>query len=399
MLTSKIKEWQLLLLLACIQFSNILDFVIMMPLSPRLMDVFKINPAEFGFLVSSYAFSAGISGILGAFFLDRFDRRIALNTCYAGLTIATLFCAVVHTYPLLMAARIMAGAFGGLTGAIVFAIVGDLIPYERRGKATGIIMSAFSLASVIGVPIGLWLAELYNWNAPFFGLFGFSAVTLVFAHFYTPSVKGHLSSLAKHPLKTLETLFFNKNHLTAFALITMMMFGGFSVIPFIAPYLVANVGITNTELSYLYILGGGFTVFTARIIGSLADKFGKPLIFAIIAIISILPILALTNLPRVPLYITLTVTTCFFVFVSGRFTPAMAMITASVHPLNRGSFMSMISSIQQIASGLAASLSGVIIQKTANGELAEFPTVGIVASIATIAAILISTRLKTVTSE
>ena len=234
-----------------------------------------------------------------------------------GFTIATLFCAVVHTYPLLMAARIMAGAFGGLTGAIVFAIVGDLIPYERRGKATGIIMSAFSLASVIGVPIGLWLAELYNWNAPFFGLFGFSAVTLVFAHFYTPSVKGHLSSLAKHPLKTLETLFFNKNHLTAFALITMMMFGGFSVIPFIAPYLVANVGITNTELSYLYILGGGFTVFTARIIGSLADKFGKPLIFAIIAIISILPILALTNLPKVPLYITLTVTTCFFVFVSG----------------------------------------------------------------------------------
>lgn len=191
----------------------------------------------------------------------------------------------------------------------------------------------------------------------------------------------------------------NKNHLTAFALITMMMFGGFSVIPFIAPYLVANVGITNTELSYLYILGGGFTVFTARIIGSLADKFGKPLIFAIIAIISILPILALTNLPKVPLYITLSVTTCFFVFVSGRFTPAMAMITASVHPLNRGSFMSMVSSVQQIASGLAASLSGVIIQKTADGQLAEFPTVGIVASISTIVAILISTRLKTVSSE
>ncbi|MBK8397623.1 MAG: MFS transporter [Leptospiraceae bacterium] len=399
MLPTKIKEWQLLLLLACIQFSNILDFVIMMPLSPRLMDVFKISPAEFGFLVSSYAFSAGISGILGAFFLDRFDRRIALNTCYAGLTVATLICGVVHTYPLLMAARIMAGAFGGLTGAIIFAIVGDLIPYDRRGKATGIIMSAFSLASVIGVPVGLWLAEIFNWNAPFFALFGFSAVTLVFAHFYTPSVKGHLSSFAKHPLKTLETLFLNKNHLTAFALITMMMFGGFSVIPFIAPYLVANVGITNTELSYLYILGGGFTVFTARIIGSLADKFGKPLIFAIIAIISILPILALTNLPKVPLYITLSVTTCFFVFVSGRFTPAMAMITASVHPLNRGSFMSMVSSVQQIASGLAASLSGVIIQKTADGQLAEFPTVGIVASISTIVAILISTRLKTVSSE
>jgi predicted MFS family arabinose efflux permease len=137
MLPIKIKEWQLLLLLACIQFSNILDFVIMMPLSPRLMEVFNISPAEFGFIVSSYAFSAGISGILGAFFIDRFDRRIALNTCYAGLTLATLLCGVVHTYPLLVMARIMAGAFGGLTGAIIFAIIGDLIPYERRGKATG----------------------------------------------------------------------------------------------------------------------------------------------------------------------------------------------------------------------------------------------------------------------
>ena len=399
MQTTKIKEWQLLLLLACIQFSNILDFVIMMPLSPRLMDVFKITPAEFGFLVSSYAFSAGFSGILGAFFLDRFDRRIALNTCYAGLTLATLFCGVVHTYPLLMTARIMAGAFGGLTGAIVFALIGDLIPYENRGKATGVVMSAFSLASVIGVPVGLWLAELFNWNAPFYALFGFSAVILVFAHLYTPSVKGHLSSLAKHPLKTLETLFLNKNHLTAFALITMMMFGGFSVIPFIAPYLVANIGISNTELSYVYILRGGFTVFTARFIGSLADKFGKPPVFAIITLISILPILTITNLPKVPIYVTLTVTTCFFVFVSGRFTPALAMITASVHPLNRGSFMSMVSSIQQIASGLAASLSGVIIQKTADGQLAEFPTVGIVATVATILAIIVSRNLKIVTSE
>ena len=396
MLPIKIKEWQLLLLLACIQFSNILDFVIMMPLSPRLMEVFKISPAEFGFIVSSYAFSAGISGILGAFFIDRFDRRFALNTCYAGLTLATLLCGVVHTYPLLVMARIMAGAFGGLTGAIIFAIIGDLIPYERRGKATGVVMSAFSLASVIGVPAGLYLAELFNWNAPFFGLFIFSAIVLGFAHLYTPSVKGHLSTLAKHPLKTLEILFINKNHLIAFSLITMMMFGGFSVIPFIAPYLVANIGITNNELGFVYILGGGFTVFTARIIGILADKFGKPLVFAIIAFISIIPILAVTNLPRMPLYVTLTVTTCFFVFVSGRFTPAMAMITASVHPVNRGSFMSMVSSIQQIASGLAASLSGIIIQKTADGQLTEFPKVGLVAASATLIAIYISTRIKTV---
>lgn len=399
MLPIKIKEWQLLLLLACIQFANILDFVIMMPLSPRLMDAFAISPAQFGFLVSSYAFSAGFAGILGAFFIDRFDRRFALNSCYAGLTIATLLCGVVHTYPLLMVARILAGAFGGVTSAIIFAIIGDLIPYERRGKATGVVMSAFSLASVIGVPVGLYLADLFNWNAPFIGLFIFSSVVLVFAHFFTPSVSGHLSSMAKHPIKTLEVLFLNKNHLIAFSLITMMMFGGFSVIPFIAPYLVTNIGISNLELSYVYILGGAFTVVTSRIIGTLADKFGKPRIFAIIAFTSILPILAITNLPKVPIYITLTVTTSFFVFVSGRFTPAMAMITASVHPHNRGSFMSMVSSVQQIASGLAASLSGIIIQRTANGQLSEYPKVGIVALVATILAIWISSRLKTVTSE
>ncbi len=395
----KIKEWQLLSLLACIQFANILDFVIMMPLSPKLMEAFSISPAEFGFIVSSYAFSAGFAGILGAFFIDRFDRRFALNSCYAGLTIATLLCGLVHSYSLLLMARILAGAFGGLTSAVTFAIIADLIPYERRGKATGIVMSAFSLASVIGVPIGLYLAYLYNWNAPFIGLTVFSCVVLVFAHFYTPSVKGHLSSMAKHPLKTLEVLFLNKNHLIAFSLITMMMFGGFSVIPFIAPYLVKNIGISNLELSYVYILGGAFTVFTSRLIGSLADKFGKPRTFAIVAFISMIPILGITNLPKVSIYLTLAVTTCFFVFVSGRFTPAMAMISASVHPLNRGSFMSMFSSVQQIASGLAASLSGFIIQKTPDGQLTEYPTVGLVAVIATIIAIWISTKLKTVTAE
>jgi predicted MFS family arabinose efflux permease len=396
-----LKESHLLLLLASIQFTHILDFVIIMPLGPRFMDVFKINPQEFGFIVSSYTFSAGLAGIIGTGFVDRFDRKAVLNTAYLGFVLGTYLSAISPDYKMLLLARIVSGAFGGILGAMVFSILGDVIPYERRGKASGIIMSAFSFASVIGVPLGLYLASQFNsWAAPFWGLAILSTFILLFSHFIMPSVKTHINKLENHSVyKVYMIILKDSNHLKAFMLIISMMFAGFSVIPFISPYMVSNVGVSEKDLSYLYFFGGAATIFTARIIGTFADKFGKYKVFSIIAALSTIPIYIITNLSVVPLYHALVASTLFFILVSGRFIPALAMITSSVLPRNRGGFMSLNSSFQQIASGMASIIAGMILVKNQDGTMSNYQYVGYMAMCSTFLAIYIGSKLTVATEH
>src|SRR3954454_8516755 len=190
--TKAINERLLLFVLAAIQFTTVVDFLIIMPLGPQYMRVFAINPGQFGLIVSAYAVSAGICGIAASFFLDRFDRKLALLSLYSGFTIGTLFCALAPTYPLLVAARVVAGAFGGVAGALILAIVGDVVPEERRGAAMGLVMSSFSVASVCGVPLGLLLASRLNWHVPFFALSVLCLVVFISAALVMPSLKSHL---------------------------------------------------------------------------------------------------------------------------------------------------------------------------------------------------------------
>lgn len=391
------REAALLFILACIQFTHILDFMIIMPLGPQLIRIFAIEPSSFGLIVSSYTFSAGVSGFISALFIDKFDRKTFLLLTYTGFLIGTLFCGLANSFITLLLARIVAGGFGGLINACIFAMIGDKIPYERRGKATGVIMSAFSLASVLGVPIGLYLASHIHWRFPFYMLSALSLVFLISTFFYLPPFRDHIQRNlvhVQHPLRTLLAIFRNHNHLWSFSLIMLMMMAGFTVIPYIAPYLVFNAGLSEQNLSYIYLLGGATTLFTARIIGKSADKFGKAFVFRIIAAISMLPILAITHIGRVPTLYILTITTFFFIFVSGRMVPAMAMITSSVHPENRGGFMSINSALQQIAAGLASLYSGLVLQKTDTGQLQNYDLVGYTACLFTILCILISNKLK-----
>ncbi len=396
----KFNEKWLLLTLAGIQFTHILDFVIIMPLGPQFMRVFQIDPQQFGFIVSSYTFSAGLFGVLGTIIIDKFDRKAVLNSAYLGFILGTLYCAIADTYIVLLIARIVSGAFGGILGAMTLAIVGDLIPYERRGKATSIIMASFSLATVMGVPIGLYLATKFSWKSPFIALTILSIFILVISHFTMPSVRNHIQSQSDVSLlQNFWNILKEKNHLKSFGLISMMMFAGFSVIPFISPYLVANIKISESDLPLVYFLGGGVTFFTARIIGILSDKFGKKEVFSLIALISILPILLITNLPEVPLYSALLVTTLFFVFVSGRFIPAMALMTGSVVPEKRGGFMSLNSSIQQISSGIASTISGAVIVKSNTGELLHYWKIGVLATIATLLCIYLARKIQLVSQS
>src|SRR5450759_2249595 len=267
---SERKEWMLLAVLASIQFTNLMDFVILMPLGPQLMRVFSISPQEFGLIVSAYTFSAGIVGIIGAMFIDQFDRKSVLLTVYAGFAMSNFLCAVAPSYEWLLFGRIIAGEFRRMMGATVFAVVGDVIPEIRRGAAMGTVMTSFSRATVAGVPVGLFLANTFGWHIPFFMLTVSSSIVLTIGYFVLPQIRGHLVHRTDaSPLRLLVELVKDRNHLNAFAFISSVVIAGFSVIPYLSPYLVSNVGLPEHDLSLIHFFGGGATIFTSRFIGRL----------------------------------------------------------------------------------------------------------------------------------
>ncbi len=393
------KEKLLLYTLATIQFTAIMDFMIVMPLGPQLMRLFDINPSQFGIIVSSYTFAAGFTGLVGAFFIDRFDRKTALLFNYIGFSIGTILCALAPTYEWLVAARIVTGLFGGVMGALVMSIVGDVVPEFRRATAMGIVMTSFSVASIFGVPFGLFLADLAGWHMPFYFLGFMGLIVSGIIYKVVPSVNTHMTKERPSPVQVIKNVFGSKMQVRALIFMFVLILGHFSIIPYISPYLVANVGFPESYLKYMYLLGGAATIFTSPYIGRLADKYGKPKILTIIALISLIPVLAITNMPHVSVWIVLTSSTMFFIFISGRMVPSMALVTSSVTTQHRGSFMSINSSAMQLASGTASFLSGLVIAKSAGGEILNYSYVGYGAVVFTLAAILIARKIEPVSQE
>jgi predicted MFS family arabinose efflux permease len=391
----KLDERLLLFVLAAIQFTAVVDFLIILPLGPQYMRVFSISPAHFGVIVSSYAISAGISGIAAGFFLDRFDRKRALLGLYLGFTLGTLFCALAPTYHLLVAARAVAGAFGGVVGALILAIVGDVIPEARRGAAMGLVMSSFSVASICGVPIGLVLASHINWHVPFFVLAGLSLLVLGAAAWIMPSLRGHLARVRdEHPVARTLAVLSRPDHQMAFLFMFLLTFTGFVVFPNIANYMVMNVGLTEKQLPLIYLFGGLCTVFSMNWIGRWADRSDKLRVFVLMSLSATIPLVAITNLPRVHLLIAVGTSTLLWICMSGRMVPAMSMMTASIEAQYRGGFMSINSSVQQFAAGLAAYLSGQIMAQTPSGELTHFPAIGALSVVCALTCIYLARYLK-----
>ena len=388
-------ERLLLLTLASINFTTVVDFLIVLPLGPQYMRVFNLTPAQFGLIVSSYALSAGIAGVAASFFLDRLDRRPALLALYLGFGLGTLFCAMAPTYPLLVTARIVAGAFGGVSGALILAIIGDVIPAARRGAAMGMVMSAFSVASIVGVPLGLLLASHLNWHVPFYGLAGLSVVVWLLTLRAMPALQGHLHHATdEHPIKRTLAVLRHKDHQRAFVFMAVLTVSGFVVFPYLSNYMVANVGLTEKQLPLIYLFGGLCTIFSMNWIGRWADRSGKRLVFIIMSLCATIPIFALTNLPRVPLALAISTSTLLMICMSGRMVPAMALMTGSIEARYRGGFMSINSSVQQFSCGLAAYASGRIIGQSATGELTRFPWVGLISVSCILSCIFLSRFLK-----
>ncbi|MEO8753588.1 MAG: MFS transporter, partial [Casimicrobiaceae bacterium] len=251
------RELLLLLTLAGMQFTNIVDFMIVMPLGPQFMRLFEIDPQHFGFLVSAYTFAAAASGFVAAFWIDRFGRKRALLVMYTGFIVATTLCGFAPSFATLLAARIVAGVFGGVIGALVLTIVADVVPYARRARGTAIVAAAFSLAAVLGVPLGLWFAAHFSWRAPFLVLAAFSVLVWIVAWRLVPALDAHVAGeVRRNPVAQLRAIFGVRNHLRAFGFMIALMMSVFLIVPFIAAYNVANVGLLESELPYIYFAGG-----------------------------------------------------------------------------------------------------------------------------------------------
>lgn len=389
------QEKLLLAVLASIQFSSIVDFMIMMPLGPQLMRIFGVTPHQFGLLVSSYTFCAGVSGFAAAFFMDKFDRKKNLLFFFLGFSIGTIACALSSNYETLLLARGLTGVFGGVLSSLVMSIVSDAISYERRGAAMGIIMTAFSMASVVGVPLSLYLANLWSWHTPFMALGILSLVLSGVIWKAVPEMRAHLQNQTKEPMyRSITRILQNSNQVKALVFMSAVIFGHFCIIPFMSPSLVANAGMTEAQLPLMYMCGGILTIFTSPYIGKLADRFGKHKIFFWGALATLIPYFIISHLGPTPLPLVLTVTSFMFVVSGGRMIPASAMVSGTTSPQNRGSFMSIVSCVQQLSSALASYIAGIVIVKNeTTGRLDHFEVVGYIAIVTTFVAIYLSNRI------
>jgi predicted MFS family arabinose efflux permease len=391
------REALVLSLLAGVQFCHILDMMVVAPLAPQFMRLWGISAQQFAALVSIYGLAAAVSGVLASLVIDRFDRRGALLAVLAVFVGAALASALAPSYATLLAARGLAGASAGVMGSIVMAIIGDLIAPERRGRAMGLVMSAFPVVSVLGVPLSLAVAAHWSWHMPFWMIAVLATPVWLGIAARVPPVRAHLAvPRAGGLVAGFVGLVRVVNHRRALATMFVFSFSGFMVFPFLSAYQVGNVGISESELAWVFLASGLATFFTARLIGRLADRHGKRRMFVILALISILPLTAITAFPPAPLWALIAVSVPFMVFMSGRYIPLLALVTLCVAPPVRGAFMSLTAATQSLAAGLAPLAAGAIMGAAADGRLVGFWRVGLASAVLTVLCIALARRLALV---
>lgn len=370
----------LLLLLASINFTHILDFMIMMPLGNYLMPYFQISPQQFSLLVAAYTISAGVSGFIAAFFVDGFDRKRVLLFGYSGFLLGTIACGFAPSYATLLAARLVAGLFGGLIGAQVLSIISDTFVYERRGQAMGAVMSAFAIASTLGVPFSLYLANLISWHAPFLlvGTLGIVLIPLIIL--FVPAMNAHIKPHAERPrrLDALLSVWQHPRQRLALLFSGLIMMGHFLIVPFINPFMEYNQGYSKAQTPLVYLVGGVCSFFAANGLGKLADRYGKLKVFLCCVLLALPLVLFITHMPHIPLAVVLTFFGVWFILSTGRGVTAQALVSNVVKPEHRGSFMSFNSSVQQLGTSAASLLAGFIVLKGSHGEILRYGWLGYV---------------------
>jgi len=366
-------------LLVFIQFTIILDFMIISPLGAVLMPALSITPSQFGLVVSVYAFSAGISGFLTAGFLDRYDRKKLLLFFYGGFILATLFCGLAPTYPLLLAARTMTGIFGGVLGSIVMAIATDLFQFEVRGRVMGLLQTAFAASQILGLPAGIFFSNHWGWHAPFLMIVAVATPVGIFALRKMQPVAEHLKlRVDRHPFHHLLQTLSTPAYLIGFGSTAFLSIGGFMMMPFMSAFTVNNLGIPIGKLPMIYLITGIASMAIGPIVGRLSDRFGKYQTFLFGATLSTVLVVYYTHLEVTPLYAVIAINAVLFLGIFTRMIPAQALVASLPSPDSRGAYMSVSSSIQQMAGGFGSIVAGLIIVQETSGRIVHFDRLGFV---------------------
>lgn len=403
-------ERTLLLVLAAIQFTNIVDFMIMMPMGDILKKELSIGPQQYGFLVSSYGIAAFVTAFAGVFYLDNLDRRKALLTAYFGFMIGTLSSAILPNtsdeelnYMLFILTRVITGLTGGLLGGLVMSIIGDAIPIERRGRAMGVVTISFSLAAILGMPVALTLVDVFdnNWHVPFYGVTLLALPIWLLAFKSIPPMAEHLKNRTHYDrTAAIRWAVKSREQRNALLFTVLLVLGQFTVISFMTPFYINNVGLLQSDIKWIYLVGGAATVVSGFAIGRMVDRIGRFRVFTVAALLSIVPVLVITHLPQVPLWVVLVIAAFFFVLISGRMIPANTIATTVVNPEQRAGFMSLNSAMMSLASGSSGIISGLIIsQADENSPLMHFEWVGYLAALSTILSLVVVRILKRIADE
>jgi predicted MFS family arabinose efflux permease len=371
-------------LIAVLQFTIILDFMILSPLGAMIIPALRITPAQFGLLVSSYAFSAAASSILAAGFTDRYDRKRLLLFFYAGFALGTLLCALARSYHFLLFARMVTGLFGGVIGSIVLAITTDLFDYRLRGRVMGFVQTAFAASNVLGLPLGLLLSNRWGWNAPFLLIVASCVAVAAVIMVAVKPIDAHLKAHPDHsPLHHLLHTVSIPRYLQGFATTGLLMVGGFMLMPFASAFTVNNLGIALDRLPLIYMVTGICSMIAGPLIGRASDIHGKFRVFAFGCVATVIMVLIYTHLGITPIGLVMLVNVLLFIGVSSRMIASQAIVSAIPSPLDRGSYMSVSASVQQLSGGLAAIAGGLIVTQDASGAIEHFEVVGYVLVVTT----------------
>lgn len=376
-------------LLAFLQFTIILDFMILSPLGAILMPALKITTSQFGAVVSGYAVSAALSGFLTAGFADKFDRKKLLLFFYGGFVIGTLLCGLAPSYEFLLGARIVTGLFGGVIGSIVFAILTDLFPLQQRGRVMGFLQTAFAASQVLGLPAGLYLSNHWGWHMPFMMIVAVSTIAGFFILYYLKPITGHLSlqsdkSPFQHLLHTLKV----PRYILAFSVTGLLSIGGFMIMPFSSAFTVNNLGLHQDDLPLIYLITGIASILIGPMVGRASDRFGKFNVFIFGTLVSIGLVLVYTHLGVTPLPVVILVNTIMFIGIFSRMIPSQALISGIPDASNRGAFMSVSASLQQLAGGLGSIIAGMIVVQQADGMILHFEEIGYVMTVLSLIALV-----------
>lgn len=367
-------------ILALLQFTVVLDFMVLSPLGAILMPELSISTSQFGLVVSAYAFSAGASGLCAAGFADKFDRKKMLLFFYIGFVFGTLSCGIANSYQALLGARIITGLFGGVVGSITFAIIADIFKMEVRGRVMGFVQMASAASQVLGIPIGLHLATRLNWHAPFLMIAGVSMIVGVAIILKLKPVTAHLQERRdKNAFIHLWHTASNRYYSRGFGATMLLTTGGFMIMPFSSAFLVNNVQIPETSLSIIFFITGIFTIMTGPILGNRADKFGKYRLFVFGSILSMVMVITYTHMGPNPVWIVVLTNIVLYTGISSRMISSSALISGVPEAKDRGAYMGINASIQQVSGGIAAFVAGLIVfQPAKNAPLQNFDTIGYV---------------------